>query len=239
MRWRILILLLAAIVLIDCGSKEPQPVYSNTPFIEVANLEYIAPVAPSLLETLVLSLKINDGDFDLGNDYNFEPGYVNFSRITGQRTDASTSHEAIRYSDRATIDTLPPFEHPYNCTRWLVIGTDTIYVQRNPSQINILVQYFYHENNSWKEFDWTSASAFPNCSESFSARFPRIPGAGTFEIEPFSLISNGRNTLVLRYTMRSFAFTYFFSGMKIKLRVRILDRAKHSSNTIETPELQL
>ncbi len=247
MRWRILSWLSLGLVLLNCEKKGAEPVYSNVPFIDSPVLEFIERLEPANPDTLKLSFTFTDGDFDLGFDVDFETNrLLYFSKSTGLPTDPYTADDLITYKDRALLDSLPAYEHPYHCTNWSIDylpGTatlDTLYYQVNPNHFNMYVRYYYLENDVWKEFNWlTDVIEFPHCGITFSGRFPPIIGAGRMLAGPFDIQSNGKNAGLIQYNMLSMGFKELFGRKKIKVSVQIQDRAFNKSNLIETPEIEL
>jgi hypothetical protein len=102
---------------------------------------------------------------------------------------------------------------------------DTLYYTPNPDHYNIEVDFLVKDptaEGGFREFDWQKEY----CT-TFDGRFP---------------VFSDKNSSIdgtLRYSMTSLGFTTLFSIKTLKLRVRIKDRERHSSNVIETPEFTL
>lgn len=245
-------------LLANCERSESVPVYSNIPHIEAPTLTFTDTGNPTHEDTLNLSFDIKDGDLDLGYDQLFEnPGDVYFSRTTGQPfqlhdlggPNLDSLGDAIKFSDRATIDTLPGFVHPHDCINWRRIcrascqaaDYDTVYYQISPRFYNIFVRWYFLDNAIWKEFSWETYLPFPypNCGTTFNSRFPELnPNQPVDTVGPFTFTWTGPKRGRLQYKMRSVGFNILFGGKKIKLKVRIQDRAFNKSNELESPEYQ-
>ena len=102
---------------------------------------------------------------------------------------------------------------------------DTLYYTRNPDHYNIEVDFLVKDPTApggFREYDWHQEF----CT-TFDGRFPVFSDKG-------SSIDG-----TLRYSMTSLGFTSIFSIRTLKLRVKIKDRDRNSSNVIETPEFTL
>src|SRR6185369_10270186 len=144
----------------------------------------------------------------------------------------------VNYKAKRTIPAyakLPSFINPYNCINWEITTvsgkTDTLYFDLNPNHNNISIDYLVKNNDgSFKEFNWLTEFVYPNCGISYDGRFPRLYKDLTHKTPIEGSI---------RYGMNSVGFLILFSTKTLKLRITILDRALHTSNTIETPEFTL
>jgi len=157
---------------------------------------------------------------------------------------------------------LPPYEGEYRCTAYrydsifvseedtavfskkdhyvarimesrtnpdLYVLKDTFYYKVNPYATNIDIQFWIMQNNgSFEKFalpiNYNNCLSFPDF---FSARIPHLS-------ETSSPVEG-----TLKYKMTSQGLIPFFGNRTIKIRVRIYDRALHSSNVVETPPFQL
>jgi hypothetical protein len=158
---------------------------------------------------------------------------------------------------------LPPYTYPYKCTAYrydsifisaedtaiydkknhylarvmhdsrnsnpdIYVLKDTFYYERNPLAKNIDIEFWIRLNNgTFERFEPPINQNTCITDNFFSARFPHLsetssPVAGT-----------------LIYNMTTVGLVPYFGGKTIKLKVRVRDRALHTSNTIETPEFQL
>ena len=118
----------------------------------------------------------------------------------------------------------------YNITDTLVIDGHTYYqvsevllYEDNPNNKNIDVQFFVFDGGDYEEFDWFAEF----CQPDFDGRFPLIPHRIGEPIEG-----------TLRYAMTNSSFLAIFSVDKVKLRVKIRDRALNVSNVVETAPFQ-
>ncbi len=188
-------------------------------------------------DTLKITIKFKDGDGDLG----FDP--TNPADESGEYSEIfyyiDNNGDLIVYSTRSRPgfeDLLPPYEHPYTCTNWVINPTiggdivmDTVYFEQNPNHYNIFVEFFVkNPDGSFTEFDWKFIQPGA-CGTDFNGRFPLLKD----QTRPSPL--EGR----LTYDMQSIGFRPFFNLRVLKLRVTIQDRALNRSNTIETPEFTL
>jgi hypothetical protein len=213
------------------------PDFPIVPQIEFDNIRFIELPGFGDPDTLKLTIKFKDGDGDLG----FDP--------TNPEDNAGDYRERFYYIDnngdlivyntrRNPIyeDILPPYEHPYTCTNWVInptIGstlvTDTVYFEANPNYYNIFVEFLLkNPDGTFSEFDWRFINP-SGCGTDFNGRFPLLKD----QSRPSPL--EGR----LTYDMQSIGFRPLFNLRVLKLRVTIQDRALNRSNTIETPEFTL
>lgn len=226
-----------AAMAIGIGGCFKAPEFPIIPSIEFNNIEFTDVKDPSVDDTLKLTLNFKDGDGDLGLDpsetdapYN-EKWYYRFS--DGTFITYKTKRTDPRY------DTLPDFVTPYNCTNWEVttdptsgVVLDTLYFQFNPTHYNIFVQFYVQQpDGTFKLFDWANEFIYPNCNVGgFNGRFPILSK---------DLSQKAAQEGKIQYSMRSVGFNYFFSIKFIKLKVEIMDRALHLSDTVETKAFQL
>ena len=212
-------------IAISCYSPPEFPVEPSISFKSIIFKEL-----DNLPDSLILSLEFKDGDGDLGLGTN-ELGEPYHDIWFFRKAD----NTLLTYSDRFTppYDTLPPYEFPYTCLNYSTnrgiegYENDTLYFQQNENHWNIFVEYFVKKNGVYTEFDWEIAFP-PQCSDSFNGRFPVMTD-----------LSNSPLEGVLRYGMTSSGFKILFRNDTLKLRVRIKDRALHTSNVFETPDFVL
>jgi hypothetical protein len=120
-----------------------------------------------------------------------------------------------------------------NEKHYLVI--DTVYFEVNPNHYNIEIDFLTEQSDgSYEKFDW-----FENFCLTYDGRLPIIQTnkSGVIQSGPFrvTLISGSRGEIT--YTMAGLGFKALFANKRIKLQVKIIDRALHVSNTIETPAI--
>jgi hypothetical protein len=101
---------------------------------------------------------------------------------------------------------------------------DTFLIAVNPNHYNIEVDFFVKEGNDFVEYDWRKEF----CTQSFDGRFPTLSSKNGSALDG-----------TLKYTMNSLGFVAIFSVKTLKLRIRIRDRALHTSRWIETGEFTL
>lgn len=231
--------------------------FTTKPKIEFQTIDF-KDSPPGEADSIVLTISYKDLEGDLGLDqleidspYN----WLNFfSNKTGSYFDFENEklEDLLIYSDRAIIDTLPPFNDITKCLNWdtnieflLANGSifkDTIYVKRNIYHYNYLIDYYFQNSQGQFElFDWELEIG---CYNSFDSRFPLttcnrgtiscIVGGGR---SPFTIEVKSPYSGNIRFAMASFGFKSLFGGGNIKLKVRIIDRALNISNAIETEEL--
>lgn len=244
---------------------EDEKIFPIEPYIEFRNLEFkdspkIRTYDP---DTLILEFYFRDGDFDLGLDPNVTKEPYNeldyFLKSTGKKYIFPDNHyseednlisklpELITYKDRNILgmDTLPKFVKPYDCTNWRVLSRsqkiiDTVYIRYNLNRFNIFLKYYTQTNTTWELFDFNSFYTYPLCENiGFNGSFPPIENFPLLYDNPFFVKKISTNEGILIYKMRSSGFKFIFGNKKIKLRIKIQDRALHKSNEIETPEIQL
>ncbi|HEY9487947.1 MAG TPA: hypothetical protein VIQ51_06445, partial [Chryseosolibacter sp.] len=134
----------------------------------------------------------------------------------------------IEAADRAVLDPLvelvdsfPQVNPEYYQIR------DTLYYTTNPDHYNIEVDFLVKDPNApdgFREFDWREEF----CT-TFDGRFPVFADKD----------KNSSIDGTLRYSMTSLGFTSIFGIQTLKLRVRIKDRARNSSNVVESNEFTL
>lgn len=239
-----------AFILSCQNNKEPN--YPIIPYVEFRELKYILGINNSSVyepDTVRLKFYLRDGDFDLGLDrFNTQAPYnpiTVLNKLTGQFIPLAYGITAdhsnlILYSDKKTIDTLPPL----SCSRWTQTYTltgepsDTVYCLFNSNYSNLFIDIFMETSpRVWSYFDYTKPSSFPLCQPPyFNGRFPTLPftNSNPFKYQQISL-KEGVMTydLLIDYGVPS-----FLSGKKIKFQFSIQDRALHRSNIAETTEIQ-
>jgi hypothetical protein len=120
-----------------------------------------------------------------------------------------------------------------NEKHYLVI--DTVYFEVNPFHYNIDIDFFVEQSDgSYEKFDW-----FENFCTTYDGRFPLIQTneSGVIQDGPFRVRLISRSKGEIAYTMAGLGFKSLFADKRIKLQVKIIDRALHISNPIETPAI--
>jgi hypothetical protein len=120
-----------------------------------------------------------------------------------------------------------------NEKHYLVI--DTAYFEINPYYYNIEIDFLIEQSDgSYEKFDW-----FENFCVTYDGRFPIIQTnkGGIIQSGPFRVKLNSKWKGEIAYAMAGLSFKKLFANKRIKLQVKIIDRALHISNTIETPAI--
>ena len=224
------------------------PEFSDSPRISLENVRFVpGSAAPSgtLFDSLNVTIKIQDGDGDLGLDVNSNLGnpfidnaILFFDSISGQPI-FSPELNAIRYGfidvntgeiTKTTInDTIPEYEGINVCLSYDTTRTDPendsrqliIYKQTNPQHNNIDVNFFRRVSGEDVFIDWVRRDA-PNCSENFNARF----GLPDQEVE-----GNPKEVL-LTYAILGLQLGSILANDTIRLDIKIRDRALNESNVV-------
>ena len=230
--------------------KDEEKIFPIEPYIEFKSLTF--KTGSPIPDSLTLKFNFRDGDSDLGftsnivAPYNFRNYFFKSDgKIFSNSLYAVDLNTLITYRDKrlGSNDTLPKFTTPYDCTNWELFRDsrgilDTVYYQQNLNYFNIYVDFYSLNNSGWIKFDPKSYFIYPNCSSlGFYTR-------SNFQIEqdvdaPFEVVYTSSKEGIFTYKMISIGFRQIFSGKKIKLKIRIQDRALHKSNEIETSEIQL
>jgi len=236
MRISALVLLFIGSVFYSCVS---DPEFSSTPAISLADFSFFEGTS-SVPDTLSVTITFedNEGDLGLGTDEQAPPYNLQnyFNNKTGQRVTGSILLEDLMtLSDRQLIDSLPPYEDPFTCTRWTTTPNlfindttrlqDTVYFQFNQRHYNFFVEFNVLENGEFRKFDFRQEF---DCSSTFDGRFPLI-----------SDNSDSPKEGTITYKMQSQFLLAFFENETLNLRMRIVDRAGNYSNWVTTGEFTL
>ncbi|MEO9964428.1 MAG: hypothetical protein ABJF11_01490 [Reichenbachiella sp.] len=109
---------------------------------------------------------------------------------------------------------------------------DTVYIQRNPYENNIIVKYFRKRGtDEYEEINWRYLTSEYGCGISFDGRFPIL------DIE--SAIDGSSLEGVIKYSMVSTGFRTVLRKDTFKLQFQIIDRGLHGSNVADTGDLTL
>ena len=200
-----------------------RPNFPDTPSINLGEF-YFKQIKDLSLDSLVIKIKFEDGDGDLGlySDEIYPPYQLLDIQIENGDT--------LRYGD--------PNTPAYNCIDYeifrseesvngsLVVTADTVYVKRNIYHYNFLLYFLIKEDDgSFREF---SPALERNCAPPYHGRYFILNTAG--DVRPLE----GE----LQYSLVS-GFRLLFRNEIIKLRIQIFDRALHESNIIETDEFNI
>lgn len=146
----------------------------------------------------------------------------------------------LSYRDKKLLnpDTLPNFEPPYSCTHWFILRNenfaiiDTVYRKWNPNSANIFVDFFASESGgAFEKINFGCPLLNPFYGR-FDRPFLNISGS------PFSFTRISGRQGILTFRIINNTLSGFFKGKKVKLKVKIKDRALNESNEIETTEIQ-
>jgi len=210
------------------------PDFPVIPQIEFDNVIFKEVPGAGNPDSLIVIIRFKDGDGDLGL------GPEEITDIYRERNYyLDRDGDLVVYSTRLKpgyADLLPPYEHPFTCTNWIINPTisgnivrDTVYMELNPNFNNFFVEFLVKNlDGSFTEFDWRFIQPGA-CGTDFNGRFPLLKD----QSRPSPL--EGR----LRYGMTSLGFKPLFNLSTLKLRITIQDRALNRSNTVESPEFRL
>jgi hypothetical protein len=216
------------------------PEYSVVPEIEFESLIYKDIADPSAPDSLLLFIKFQDGDGNLGLDpselgcYIFENDTICYL----EKFYYANAEGPLNYKVKRTnpaFSSLPDYVKPYDCINWELVFDnatvpqilDTVYFELNPDHYNIFVDFLVKQNDgSFQEFDWRTEF----CT-TYDGRFPILA-----KNRDLSVQNPVEGTL--KYSMLSAGFKFQFSIKTLKLRIQIQDRLLNKSNIIETPEFQ-
>ena len=196
----------------------PPENFPSTPAINFSKIEYVA--TPSL-DSLIISVKFQDAEGDLG----LSPTDINppFNPLIYKRDAAGN---LITYSKR------PAGAPSYNPIDWVIdpiinntVIKDTVWVEQNENQYNIFVRFFIKRNGRFTEFRWQN----PPFYTTFNGRFPRV--LNTEEGQPVEG--------TIEYKMLSSGWESIFRNDTIRIDVSIQDRALNRSNEVSSPEVTL
>ena len=205
---------------------QDRPIFPLTPSIGL-NEFYFQEIEGFSLDSLIIKLKFEDGDGDLGLDANqTDPPYQILDPVLVPGT-----VDTLRYGDEGTPE-------PYNCVDYeiirkessvndtLVVTADTIYVERNPDHFNFFLTFLIKEDDgSFREFN---PALERNCAPPYHGRYFVLNTAR--DIRPL--------TGELQYSLLS-GFRLLFRNDIIKIRIQIQDQALNKSNIIETDEFNI
>lgn len=196
----------------------PPENFPSIPNITFESLEY---VTTSGADSLIVDLKFQDAEGDLGlSATDINPP---FNAVEYQRDAAGN---LITYANR------PPQAPSYNPVDWVIdpiinnqVVKDTIWVVQNPNQYNIFVKFFIKRNGTFTEFKWSD----PPFYTTFNGRFPRI-----LTTEEGQAVEGN-----IRYGMLSSGWQSIFRTDTLRIDVEIQDRALNRSNQVSSPEVTL
>lgn len=203
---------------------QERPTFPLTPSISLNDL-YFQEIEGLSLDSLVIKLKFEDGDGDLGLEaHEILPPYHLYE------AEKTPDGDTLRYGDPGTP--------PYDCVNYeiirqetsvngsLVVNADTIYVDRNADHFNFYLTFLTEQANG--EFEEYIPALERNCAPPYHGRYFLLNSAG--DVRPL--------TGELQYTIVS-GFRLLFRNETIKIRIQIGDRDLNKSNIIETDEFNI
>ncbi len=239
------------------------PEFPETPSIEFDDLSYVEVGGFLESDSLILQLRFEDGDGDLGlrsenatdriSPFN-EISLFSYDEATQEVTefalDTINSNELdlidnlISFSDRRTIaalDTLPDFVFPERCDYY---RERQIYLAGSDEPIVDDTLYIHKNpryNNIYVGFFIETSPGSDEYEEFFWEYFQdecNINYDGRFPL--INEIGKDKSSEgILTYRMTSIGWRNVLQNSRFKLKVFIYDRAGHKSNEIETPPVTL
>lgn len=206
------------LLVVSFACVNPPEDFPTVPQINFESLEY-APTSGA--DSLIVGIKFQDGEGDLGlSSTEINPP---FNAVDFQRDAAGN---LITYSKR------PAGAPSYNPVDWVIdpifnnqVVKDTIWVKQNLNQYNIFVRFYIKRNGKFTEFKWSD----PPFYTTFNGRFPRI-----LTTEEGQAVEG-----TIRYGMLSSGWQSIFRTDTIRVDVEIQDRALNRSNQVSSPEVTL
>lgn len=239
------------VIFILAWACQPPPELPVIPKISYSRVDFFPVETAS--DSMILQINFEDGDGDIGlystdDEYPYHP--FNFIIDSRRRivTASGTGYELPFYSipldnqfrpyEQETFFSDTDTRRAFNCQQYEIIEVpisqteievDTVFVQKNPNNKNIYVDFFRKVDGSYEFLDWAYIFDSDGCSSDFNSRFP------VFDSDNIGKSLSG----TLRYAMVSEGFGIILKQDTFKLRIYIKDRALHDSNVIETPDLTL
>lgn len=256
-----LLTLFGLLLIVSCF--EP-PQYSIIPRIVYESYRTVEVPGASTEDSLFVTVSFRDGDGDLGRSgtenappFNQKWYFLLNPIPTCESTvippckkssfvDVDDLSNVVKYSTRRTnpdYDTLPPYVKPFRCDNYEIMRdettnqiVDTVYIQRNPRTFTFFCDLYTKEPGPsgpvFVKYDWYVGSDCPLPGGGFYGRFDIL---GKDNDPDLGLPVEG--TLTFRVVSNSLFAT--FKNKTIKLKIRIVDRAGHYSNEVETREFTL
>jgi hypothetical protein len=117
--------------------------------------------------------------------------------------------------------------------RYFLIDDPLLY-EFNENFFNIFVEFYISDDGlNFTEFNWMKYCY------NYNLRFPFLEGTGIFKSGPFQIVAKTPWKGEIRYGLANPSFLAIFGTKKMKLKIKIKDRALHTSNVIETPVFTL
>ncbi|MEX2336900.1 MAG: hypothetical protein WD555_06485 [Fulvivirga sp.] len=234
------------------------PEYPNTPNITFEDIIFKEIGTNTDPDSLIMTISFEDGDGDLGiNDRFTDPKF----RKGDFYIDTSTGNLlTLQYVGLEGYEELPAYEFPYSCEHWIEQSTfnnfcslagitsdcdarieefglttlvtdktklilDTLYFEPNPNRSNYFLTFLEETSpGTFEEFDWLNANIEDPCAINFSLTFPPISD------DTKSFVSEG----TIRFSLTVNRIPAVFGDKRLKVRIKIKDRAHHESNEVES-----
>ncbi len=244
------------------------PTYPVVPQIEILNDELYYGKSKKIdgNDSIVVAIKFKDGDGDIGlsdsdiDNLKFAQQYYyfikdNFLIIDSKSENNDPSMKIINYQFKkrnpsvlidinpAGAENLQPlskydFVTPYNCTNWELrrdkngVVIDTIFTAFNRYRSNIFVDFYTVESNrDTTRFDPFTYYIYPNCETTgYNGAIP-ILSKDLGKKSPL----DGK----IIYSIKDPDFEGLFSIKTLRLRISIIDRELHKSNTVFSKDFKL
>lgn len=238
------IVFLWSLLMLVFSSCNRPPELPDQPTVAFDNIEFETLNAGDPLfeeNVLRLSMKISDGNGDLGLDGNEISGiYAPFELVTDRGN-------FVEFGDR-------PEDPPFSCLEYVIEDQentdlnfdgdllDTLKINFNKNQFNIEVDFLVKKNGVFEEIDLRaqppgSSNQNTLCGISFDGRFPCL----STQDNPCDHVRNSNSPIegTVTYEMKSGLFLPLFRTDTLKLSFLVRDRALNESNVAETPEFTL
>jgi hypothetical protein len=164
-------------------------------------------------------------------NYGFLPEFESYNCLYYSEDQLLVSEESGAVDE--TYNILDTLVDEFN-KRYFIIQEAFLY-QRNENHYNILVEFYISDDGiNFTEFEWNQ-----HCI-SYNGRFPLLlDNTGIFKSGPFTIKAKTPWEGEIIYSMGNASHLALFSAKKMKLKIKIKDRAFHTSNVIETPVFTL
>jgi hypothetical protein len=237
------------------------PEFPEVPSIEYEDLSYVEVGGFLESDSLILKLRFEDGDGDLGLRSNVaedrsapfnEVSFFSYNQTTQKVTefaldtlrgsDISLIENIVTFSDRRNIDaldTLPDFIFPERCDYY----REQEIFQSGQEEPIVDDTLYYHKNPRFNNiyvgfFIETTPGNFEEFFWEYFQDECNINYDGRFPL--INDIGRDKSSEgILTYRMTSIGWRNVLQNNRFKLQVFIYDRAGHVSNVIETPAVTL
>jgi len=213
------------LIIFSAVACQERPTFPNTPSINL-NEFYFREIKDISLDSLIIKIKFEDGNGDMGLDANeIQPPYQLLDPVIDPVTGDTVRHGDDGAPEYSCLDyEIVRKESSVNDS--LIVTADTIYVIRNPDHFNFYLTFLIKEDDgSFREFN---PALERNCAPPYHGRYFVLNTAR--DIRPL--------TGELQYSLLS-GFRLLFRNDIIKIRIQIQDRALNKSNIIETDEFNI